>query len=212
AGNLFVTTPEDTATNLVVTGSDVDSTNLVFAILSNPIHGVLGVLNTNTGAAIYTPATNYNGSDSFTFTVFDEIGRATCRVSITVTPVNDAPVAGNVFITTPEDTATNLVVSGSDIDSTNLVYAILSGPTHGVLGVLNTNTGTVIYAPATNYNGSDSFTFTVFDGSLYATGTVSITVTPVNDAPVAVNDTTSTAKNVPVIIGPLANDVDGDGA
>src|SRR5204863_3489684 len=112
---------------------------------------------------------------------------ATGTVSITITPVNDAPVAGNVSITTPEDTATNLVVSGSDVDSTDLVFAILSEPTHGVLGVLNTNTGTVIYTPATIYNGSDSFTFTVFDGSLYATGTFSITVTPVNDAPVAGN-------------------------
>src|SRR4029077_7821558 len=122
-----------------------------------------------------------------------------------------APVAGNVSITTPEDTATNLVVSGSDVDSTNLVFANLSGPTHGALGVLNTNTGAMTYTPATNYNGGDSFTFTVFDGSLLATGTVAITVTPVNDAPVSVNDSYNTLKNVSLNLsapGVLGNDTD----
>src|SRR5437016_10390249 len=110
--------------------------------------------------------------------------RSTGTVSIIVTPINDAPVANNQSVTTPEDTSTNLVLSGSDVEGP-VTFAILSGPTNGVLSLLNTNTGAVTYTPNTNYNGADSFTFTVSDGSLLATGMVSIAVTPVNDAPLA---------------------------
>ena len=208
AVNQAVATPEDTVTNIVVHGTDVDSSNLVYAILSNPTNGVLGVLNTNSGLVSYLPATNYNGGDSFTFTVYDGSLYATGTVSITVTPVNDAPVAVNQAVTTPEDTVTNIVVHGTDVDSSNLVYAILSNPTNGVLGVLNTNSGLVSYLPATNYNGGDSFTFTVYDGSLYATGTVSITVTPVNDAPVANAQSVSTPQNAAKPIALTASDVE----
>jgi hypothetical protein len=96
--------------------------------------------------------------------------------SITLTAIAQ-PVANNQSRTTPEDTATNLVLTASDSDSTNLTYAIVSNPAHGSLGALNPTTGAVTYTPTTNYNGADSFTFTAFDGSLYSTGTVSLTVT-----------------------------------
>src|SRR5438046_6038491 len=143
----------------------------------------------------YTPNTNYNGGDSFTFLVNDGLtNSATATVSITVTAINDAPVANNQSVTTPEDTSTNLVLSGSDVEGP-VTFAILSGPTNGVLSLLNTNTGAVTYTPNTNYNGADSFTFTVSDRSLLATGTVSIAVTPVNDAPVATDDSCRPAEN-----------------
>ena len=177
ANNQSVTTPEDTATNLVLTATDVDSSNLTYSILAGPVHGTLSGLNTNSGAVTYTPTNNYNGSDSFTFRAFDGSLYATGTVSLTVTPVNDAPVANNQSVTTPEDTATNLVLTATDVDSSNLTYSILAGPVHGTLSGLNTNSGAVTYTPTNNYNGSDSFTFRAFDGSLYATGTVSLTVT-----------------------------------
>src|SRR5206468_2982326 len=116
--------------------------------------------------------------------------------------------------TIPEDTSTNLVLTGSDVDSPVLTFAVLAGPTNGTLSLLDTNTGALTYTPATNYNGPDAFTFTVSDGSLYATGLVSLTVTPVNDAPVAVDDSFSLFKNTALAIlpsGVLANDTDIDG-
>src|SRR5205814_1616970 len=178
ANNQSVTTPEDTSTNLVLIGSDVEGP-VTFAILSGPTNGALSLLNTNTGAVAYTPATNYNGPDSFTFTVSDGSLPATGLASITVTPVNDAPVANAQNVTTPEDTATNLVLSASDVDGNALTFVILSGPTNGVLSAVNTNTGAMTYTPNTNYNGPDSFTFLVNDGlANSATATVSITVTP----------------------------------
>jgi hypothetical protein len=85
---------------------------------------------------------------------------------------------------------------GSDVESP-VTYAILSGPTHGALGTLNINSGAVTYSPSTNYTGPDTFTFTVSDGSLLATGTVSIVVTPVNDGPFANNQNVTTLKTLP---------------
>ncbi|MCX6896815.1 MAG: Ig-like domain-containing protein, partial [Verrucomicrobia bacterium] len=183
ATNQSATTPEDTATNLVLTAGDVDGNPLTFSVVVGPTNGSLGVLNTNTGAVTYTPALNYNGADSFTFRAYDGSLYATGTVSLTVMPVNDAPVANSQSATTPEDTATNLVLTASDIDSASLTYTIVGNPAHGGLSGLNTNTGAVTYTPTLNYNGADSFTFRAFDGSLYSTGTVSITVTAVNDAP-----------------------------
>jgi hypothetical protein len=208
ANDQNVVTPEDTATNIVLTATDVDSTNLTFAILDGPTNGIITSLNTNTGALLYTPVTNYNGLDGFTFTAFDGSLYATGTVSITITPVNDPPIADNQSVTTPEDTPINFFVTGSDIDSANLVFGILAGPTNGVISGLNPNTGDLIYTPVTNYNGPDSFTFTVFDGSLYATGTVSITVTPVNDAPIAIDQSVTTPEDTPKSIVVTGTDVD----
>src|SRR5205823_2377596 len=111
------------------------------------------------------------------------------------TPVNDAPIANDQNVVMPEDTGTNIVATATDVDSTNLTYTILASPTNGVITGLNTNTGALLYTPATNYNGLDTFTFTAFDGSLYSTGTVSITVTPVNDAPIANNQSVTTPED-----------------
>src|SRR6185503_5390533 len=157
------------------------STNLTFALLIGPTHGLISGLSAATGALLYSPATDYTGPDSFTFTVSDGGLQSTGTVSITITPINDGPVANNQSVTTPEDTATNLVLTASDVDSTNLTFAILTGPTNGALSLIDTNTGAVTYTPNPDYNGPDTFQFTVSDGSLLATGTVSITVTPIND-------------------------------
>src|SRR5690349_17714166 len=176
----------------MVTGSDVDRTNLTFALLAGPANGVVSGFNASTGLLQYTPATNYSGPDSFTFTVFDGSLYATGLVSITVTPVNDSPLADDQSVSTPEDTAQAIVVTGSDVDSTNLTFLPLHDAPPIVVSGFNASTGSLQYTPATNYSGPDSFTFTVFDGSLYATGLVSITVTPVNDSPLADDQSVST--------------------
>src|SRR5205085_1802057 len=146
-----VTTPEDTATNIVLSVIDVDSTNLTFAILNIPTNGAISSFNTNTGALLYTPAKIERASGRARVIVSDGSLSATGTVSIIVTPVNDPPLvlgAGNQSVTTPEDTATNIVLSVIDVDSTNLVYAILAGPTNGGISSFNTNTGALLYTPA----------------------------------------------------------------
>jgi hypothetical protein len=86
-------------------------------------------------------------------------------------------------VTLVEDTSTNLTLLGGGGGGGALSYAILSNPTNGLLGALNPSTGVVSYTPNLNTNGVDTFRFTVSDGSQQATGTVSLTITAVNDAP-----------------------------
>ena len=114
--------------------------------------------------------------------------------TFTVTAANTAPVANAQSVSTNEDTAKTITLTGTDADGNSLTFAIGTGPSHGSLGSIGavTCTGTapkscsadVTYTPALNYNGSDSFTFKVNDGTVdSAAATVSITVTAVNDAP-----------------------------
>src|SRR5207249_4722223 len=133
---------------------------------------------------------------------------ATGTVSITVSPVNDAPTAGNLTVVTPEDTATNLTLLGSDVESP-VTFAILSGPAHGGTSGLNPNTGAVSYSPSTNYTGSTTFCLSVSDGSLLATGTVTITVSPMNDTPLAGDQTVTTPEDTSTNLVLTGSDVEG---
>src|SRR5207253_3766017 len=104
---------------------------------------------------------------------------AAATVSITVTAVNDAPVAYAQSVITAEDTAKAITLTASDVDGDALTYSIVSGPSHGSLSGAAPN---VTYTPAANYNGSDSFTFKANDATAdSAAATVSITVTAVNE-------------------------------
>jgi VCBS repeat-containing protein len=140
-------------------------------------------------------------------------------VSITVTPVNDAPVAVNDSYTTNEDTPLTITAPGvlandTDVDGNPLTSILNAGVSHGTL-TLNAN-GSFTYTPTANYSGPDSFTYHASDGTLNSNiATVTITVTPVNDAPVAVNDTYTTPEDTALVVssvlGVLANDTDADG-
>jgi VCBS repeat-containing protein len=185
--NYTKTTTEDTAVTGQVVGSDVDNDTLSYAVKTAAAHGTV-VLNTTTGAYTYTPATNYNGADSFTVQVSDgKGGLVDSLVSINVTPVNDAPTTTNQSLTTNEDTPLSGSIVGNDVDGDTLAYSLTTGPAHGTL-TLNAN-GTFTYTPTANYNGSDSFTVKVADPSgAFVSSVISVGVTPVNDAPVAVAD------------------------
>jgi hypothetical protein len=124
----------------------------------------------------YTPAAHYNGADSFTFRVTDNGGlTSTATVSITVTPVNDPPVANPQSVTVATGASIPITLTGSDVDGDALAFTVATSPAHGTL------TGTppsLTYTAATGYSGPDSFTFTVTDpSSASSTATVAITVT-----------------------------------
>src|SRR4030095_15280283 len=224
AANDSYATPEDTT--LTVSGpgvlandSDVDGNSLSAVLVSGPTHGTLS-LNSD-GSFSYTPALNYNGSDSFTYKANDDpADSAPATGHITVTPVNDAPVAAaDDTYTTPEDTtltvsAPGVLANDSDVDGDALSAVLVSSQTHGAL-TLNGD-GSFSYTPAANYNGTDSFTYKASDGSLESgEATVTITITPVNDAPVAANDDNYTTPEDTTLTvsapGVLANDSDVDG-
>jgi VCBS repeat-containing protein len=215
-------TDEDTALSISAPGvlandADVDGDALTASVASGPAHGTL-TLNAN-GSFLYTPSANYNGPDSFTYKVSDgSVDSAPALVSITVRPINDIPVVTDDTYSTDEDTALNISVPGvlgndTDVDGDALTAMLVADAAHGTL-TFNPN-GSFAYTPAANYNGPDSFTYRAADGvAQSAIATVSITVRPINDAPVVANDTYATDEDMPLNIstpGVLANDSDMEG-
>ncbi len=182
AEDVTAATAEDTAVTGALIATDPDNQPLTFEVVAGPSHG--GVV-LNGGAFTYTPAANYAGGDSFTYRAYDGHSYSnTATVQLTVTPVNDAPVATNVDVSTPEDTSLLGQLEATDLDGDALTYEQITGPAQGVL-VLNSN-GSYTYRPASNFTGNVFFTFRATDGAAVSnTATVQITVTPVNDAPVA---------------------------
>lgn len=201
-----LTTDEDVPLNVVLGGNDVDGDTLSFTVFAQPTHGTLNGIAPN---LTYTPATNYNGPDSFTFVAHDgHVNSAVGTINLTVHPLNDAPVASAQSITTQEDLATNILLTGSDVDGDALSYSVVTRPAHGLLSGIAPN---LIYTPATNYNGSDSFTFVANDSHINsASATVTITVSPMNDAPTAQNLTITASGGQPANGTLIASDVDGD--
>jgi hypothetical protein len=176
-----VVTDEDVAVAITLTGSDADGDALTFAVATLPSNGSLSGTAPN---LTYTPDAGYNGSDSFTYTASDgTLDSAPATVSITVDPVNDAPVADAKAVVTGEDTAVAITLTGSDADGDALTFAVATPPSNGSLSGTAPN---LTYTPDAGYNGSDSFTYTASDGiENSAPATVAITVDPANSAPVA---------------------------
>ena len=151
------------------------------------------------GTITFTPAAGFSGTAGFDYTVSDGNLSDIGHVAIDVTAVNHAPVCANQGGTTNEDTALNSTVVCSDADATSLTYSVLSGVTNGSL-IFSPN-GSFTYTPTPNYSGPDSFTFKANDGSAGSNeATYSITVAPVNDAPVANPQSVTTQQNTAVAI------------
>ncbi len=181
---------EDTTLSDTVAANDSTTSGgaLSYALETGVSNGSL-TLNAD-GSFSYTPTVNYNGSDSFSYTVTDAASgeSATQTVSITVTPVNDSPVAGDDSITVVEDTpfTSTIDLDANDTDVDGDALSLVAGTfatTQGGTIVIAAD-GTYTYTPPANFNGTDSVDYTVTDGSLTDVGTLTITVTAVNDAPV----------------------------
>jgi hypothetical protein len=204
------TTAEDVRVTIAVLANDGDPENDDLSIES-VTQGANGsaAINNPDGTVTYTPATDFNGSDSFDYTISDgNGGTASATVSVSVAPVNDAPIAEDQSVSTAEDAGVAVTLTGADVDDDPLSFQVISDPAHGQL------TGTapaLTYTPDPDYNGSDSFTFQVSDGDLTDDGTVSISVGAANDPPVAAADAATTDEDFPVTITVLANDSDPDG-
>ncbi|GIX48062.1 MAG: hypothetical protein KatS3mg131_2273 [Candidatus Tectimicrobiota bacterium] len=207
------TTPEDTPVTVAVLANDGDPNGDPLSVTSvtAPANGTAAI--NPDGTVTYTPNADFHGTDSFTYTISDPGGlTATATVSLTVTPVNDPPLAQDDTATTAEDTPVTIAVlaNDSDVDGDALSVASVSAPANGT-ATANAD-GTLTYTPNPNFNGTDIFTYTISDpGGLTATATVSLTVTPVNDPPLAQDDSATTAEDTPVTIAVLANDSDVDG-
>ena len=205
-----VTTPEDTATGGTLPGSvDPDGDPLTFGGTTGPDHGSVTV--EPDGSYTYTPDAGYFGPDAFGYEVCDPSGAcAAATANVSVTAVNDAPTTPGASLTTAEDTASSGILPGTDPDGDSLDFALTGEPAHGTVDV--DKDGSFTYTPDPGYAGPDSFGYEVCDPSgACATGTVTVTVTPVNDLPVAADDTVPTAFDTAVTFDPTANDSDADG-
>jgi hypothetical protein len=167
---------QDTAKNLTLTGSAPNGDAFTFAIGTQPSHGALSNFNSATGQVTYTPANNYTGPDSFTFTVTDTVTQLTsaaATVSLTVVP---PPTADPQAVTVQQNTATGVTLTGSAPNGDAFTFQLASQPAHGTLSGTAPN---LTYTPANNYTGPDSFTFTVTDttsGLVSPAATVAINV------------------------------------
>ncbi len=208
---------EDTAIQVTLNGSDIDGYVARFIILALPENGTLyhegialsvgdRVLAVNdTTPLTFVPDANWHGSTSVTFSANDDQGGISAAVTqtITVTPVNDAPIAANDSFTTAEDTpiaisAANLLANDSDIDGDTLSITAVGDATHGTVALVG---GNVVFTPAPDYFGPASFTYTVSDGQGgTSTATVNVNVTAVNDAPTASNGQAHGTEDTPLVL------------
>ncbi|MBE3871802.1 tandem-95 repeat protein, partial [Vibrio parahaemolyticus] len=162
------------------------------------------------GIATISPTADWNGSETLMFTATDPSGESVSQtVNFTVAPVADI-VADKATVV--EDTSTIIKVLGNDtFEGTDKVVSLdtNNGPANGTVSV--NPDGSVTYTPNDNYHGADSFTYIVTSGGVSESTTVSVDVTPVNDAPAAKDDIATTQEDTAVTIDVLPNDSDVDG-
>jgi gliding motility-associated-like protein len=233
------TVAEDTPAtgNVLTNDSDVDGNTL--SVTKFTIGGVdynagttatipnVGTVVVNAdGTYTFTPVANYNGTvPTITVTITDGTATATAPLNITVTAVNDAPVATPDTKTVAEDTPAtgNVLTNDTDVDGNTLsVTTFTIGGVDYAAGTTATipNVGTVVvnadgtytFIPVANYNGTvPTITVTITDGTATATAPLNITVTAVNDAPVATPDTKTVGQDTPATGNVLTNDTDVEG-
>ena len=202
------TTDEDTAVTIDALSNDLDTDSSLTITAVGPAGS--GVPLTDGSVITYTPALNFNGTDIFTYTVSDGGMSDTATITVTVNAVNDAPTAAGDTATTDEDTAVTIdaAANDTDVDGDSLTITAVGAASNGTTAVTG---GQVVYTPTLNFNGTDVFTYTVSDGSLSDTATITVTVNAVNDAPTAADDTATTDEDTAVTIDAAANDTDVDG-
>ncbi len=209
AGNDSAATSLETAVTIDVLANDTDGNGDTLSVvgLSSPGNGTVGPV---PGGVLYTPNAGFTGTDTFTYQAWDgALTSNTATVTVTVTGINQVPVAGDDSAATLEDTPVVITVLANDTDGDGqaLSVQLASQPASGSATVNGDHT--VTYSPALNSNGSVSFTYQASDGLAPSNlATVTVTVNAVNDAPVAQNDSATTAFNTPVTINVLSNDSD----
>ncbi|EKL5296978.1 tandem-95 repeat protein, partial [Vibrio parahaemolyticus] len=206
------TVVEDTPTIIKVLGNDTfEGDDQVVSLDTNngPANGTVSV--NPDGSVTYTPNDNYHGADSFTYIVTSGGVSESTTVKVDVTPVNDAPMAKDDIATTQEDTAVTIDVLPNDTDIDGDTLRIDSASVPSDQGTVEIVDGKLVFTPAENFNGDAEITYTVTDGELTDEAKVSVTVNPVNDAPVAKDDIATTQEDTAVTIDVLPNDTDVDG-
>ncbi|WP_445013869.1 tandem-95 repeat protein [Vibrio parahaemolyticus] len=207
AENDVITTEEDTAVTIDVLVNDSDVEGDVLSIQSASVPSEQGSVDIVDGKLVFTPAENFNGEATITYIVTDGDLTDEANVTVTVTPVNDSPVAVDDTVSTQEDTVViiDVLPNDSDVDGDKLSIQSASVPKEQ--GTVEVVDGKLVFTPAENFNGDAEITYTVTDGQLTDEAKVTVTVNPVNDAPTikvdAVESITEDAVSTDTVIATL---------
>ncbi|EHK9179178.1 tandem-95 repeat protein, partial [Vibrio parahaemolyticus] len=205
-GSIIITTEE-----LLSNVDDEDKDTLsVENLIIDKGNGTL--VDNGDGTWTFTPQIDDDTEVSFTFDIIDDEDLVVSgSANLDILPINDAPNAENDVITTEEDTAVTIDVLVNDSDVEGDALSIQSASVPSEQGSVDIVDGKLVFTPAENFNGEATITYIVTDGDLTDEAKVTVTVTPVNDSPVAVDDTTSIQEDTAVTIDVLTNDTDVDG-
>ncbi|HGS5641885.1 TPA: tandem-95 repeat protein [Vibrio parahaemolyticus] len=207
AENDVITTEEDTAVRIDVLVNDSDVEGDVLSIQSASVPSEQGSVDIVDGKLVFTPAENFNGEATITYIVTDGDLTDEAKVTVTVTPVNDSPVAVDDTVSTQEDTVVTIDVLPNDSDVDGDKLSIQSASVPEAQGKVEIVEGKLVFTPAENFNGDAEITYTVTDGQLTDEAKVTVTVNPVNDAPIikvdAVESITEDAVNTDTVVATL---------
>ncbi|MDG2846075.1 tandem-95 repeat protein [Vibrio parahaemolyticus] len=207
AKNDVITTEEDTAVTIDVLVNDSDVEGDVLSIQSASVPSEQGSVDIVDGKLVFTPAENFNGEATITYIVTDGDLTDEANVTVMVTPVNDSPVAVDDTVSTQEDTVVTIDVLPNDSDVDGDKLSIQSASVPEAQGKVEIVDGKLVFTPAENFNGHAEITYTVTDGELTDEAKVTVTVNPVNDAPIikvdAVESITEDAVNTDTVVATL---------
>ncbi|WMN80427.1 tandem-95 repeat protein [Vibrio parahaemolyticus] len=207
AENDVITTEEDTAVTIDVLVNDSDVEGDALSIQSASVPSEQGSVDIVDGKLVFTPAENFNGEATITYIVTDGDLTDEAKVTVTVTPVNDSPVAVDDTVSTQEDTVVTIDVQPNDSDVDGDKLSIQSASVPEAQGKVEIVDGKLVFTPAENFNGHAEITYTVTDGELTDEAKVTVTVNPVNDAPIikvdAVESITEDAVNTDTVVATL---------
>ncbi|EGU4186567.1 tandem-95 repeat protein [Vibrio parahaemolyticus] len=207
AENDVITTEEDTAVTIDVLVNDSDVEGDALSIQSASVPSEQGSVDIVDGKLVFTPAENFNGDATITYIVTDGDLTDEAKVTVTVTPVNDSPVAVDDTVSTQEDTVVTIDVLPNDSDVDGDKLSIQSASVPEAQGKVEIVDGKLVFTPAENFNGHAEITYTVTDGELTDEAKVTVTVNPVNDAPTikvdAVESITENAVSTDTVVATL---------
>ncbi|WP_180913359.1 tandem-95 repeat protein, partial [Vibrio parahaemolyticus] len=207
AENDVITTEEDTAVTIDVLVNDSDVEGDALSIQSASVPSEQGSVDIVDGKLVFTPAENFNGEATITYIVTDVDLTDEAKVTVTVTPVNDSPVAVDDTTSIQEDTAVTIDVLTNDTDVDGDKLSIESASVPKEQGTVEVVDGKLVFTPVENFNGHAEITYTVTDGQLTDEAKVTVTVNPVNDAPTikvdAVESITEDAVSTDTVVATL---------